>query len=203
MIIVGEVKFGSKIVEQDIADQFGLSKTPVREAFLLLKKEGLVEISPRRGSFVFALSVQDIHDLFDVRSVIEPGAMRFAILRNSARLLRDLAQNIERSEALLEGDSSAYLKLDRQFHALFFQHAANPHLNAFSDAIAAKMHAIRHRIAFGQRFKTDSVAAHKTVLSHLQAGDLDAASVRLRQHIQAAIDPSTIEQLVREGSSSC
>lgn len=203
MIIAGDLKLGSRIAEQDIAARFGLSKTPVREALLILKKEGLIEILPRKGSFVFALSVRDIHDLFDVRGVIELGAMRFAIQRNATTLLRDLGQNIERSEELLERDTSEYLKLDRQFHALFFRHAGNPHLNAFSDAIAAKMYAIRYRIAFGRGFKTGSIAAHREVFSHLQAGSIDAAAARLGQHIQAAIDPETIEQLVKEGSSSC
>lgn len=204
MIITGELKFGTQIAENDLADRFGLSKTPVREAFLLLKKEGLVEIHPRKGTFVFTPSVEDIHDLIDIRRILEPGALRFAMERNPVRLLKDMAANLEQSEnAVIKADTPAYLKLDRQFHALLFQHAHNPHLSAFSDTVSAQMHAIRYRIAFGKGFMTRSIEAHKTIFALLQANDLDAAFARLGQHIHAAIDPATIRQLVQEGSGSC
>ena len=204
MIITGELKFGTQIAEHDLAAQFGLSKTPVREALLLLKKEGLVEIRPRKGTFVFAPSFADIHNLMDVRRILEPGALRFAMERSPVRLLKDLALNLEQSErVVMNADTPAYLKLDRQFHALPFLHAGNPHLSAFSDTVSAKMHAIRYRIAFGKGFMTRSIEAHKTLFSLLQANDLDGACQRLDQHLHAAIDPETIQQLVNEGAGSC
>jgi len=204
MIITGELKFGTQIVENDLAARFGLSKTPVREALLLLKKEGLVDIRPRVGTFVFAPSEADIHNLMDVRSILEPGAMRFAMDRNPARLLKDLGHNVEQSERVVaRADTPAYLKLDRQFHGLFFLHSGNPHLCAFSDTVSAQMHAIRHRIAFGRGFMTRSIAAHQTIFSQLRAGRVDEACTRLGQHIQWAIDPETILQLVNEGAGNC
>lgn len=204
MIITGELKFGTKIAENDFADLFGLSKTPIRESFLLLKKEGLVEIRPRKGTFVFAPSAEDIQHVMDVRRILEPGALRLAVERNPARLLKDLAVNLEQSESVvMKADTPAYLKLDRQFHALFFQHAENPHLSVFSDAISAIMQAIRYRIAFGKGFMARSIRTHKAIFSFLQANQLDAACQRLGQHTHGAIDPETVQQLVKEGAGSC
>lgn len=204
MIITAELKFGSPIIEGDLADRFGLSKTPVREALLILKKEGLVEVRPRKGTFVFAPSERDIHDLMDARRVLEPGALRYAMERNPIRLLRDMEQNLELSEqAVAQADTLAYLKLDRQFHALLFRHADNPHLNTFSAMVSAQMQAIRYRLAFNQGFMTRSIDAHKIIFGHLQAGDLAAATDRLTQHVQSAIHRDTIRQLVEEGKGSC
>jgi DNA-binding GntR family transcriptional regulator len=204
MITIGEFKFGAQLAESVLASRFGLSKTPVREALLLLKQEGLVEIHPRKGTFVFAPSAKELRSLLESRAILEPGALRLALERNRVRLLTELALNLESSDAVLKKtNTDKYLQLDRKFHTLFFQHAENPYLNKFNDTVAAKMHAVRYRLAFAKGFINRSITEHKHIFSLLENDGVDEACKALGEHINLCITEENIHQLVAEGVGTC
>jgi len=204
MIITGELKFGTQMAESVLAAQFGLSKTPVREALLLLKQEGLVEIHPRKGTFVFAPTAKELHELIESRSIVEPETLRLAMKRNKLLLLTDLSENLYNSEDVLRRtDIDSYLDLDRKFHALFYDYAGNSYLQGLNDTVAAKMHAVRYRLAFAPGFINRSISEHKRMFSLLERGDVDGACNALREHISLCITEHNIKQLVVEGCGVC
>ncbi|MFO7971698.1 MAG: GntR family transcriptional regulator, partial [Desulfobacterales bacterium] len=77
-ILTGRIKGGDQLLEDKLKDEFGVSRTPLREAFRILEKEGLIEIMPRKGSFVRGITRQDIEENFPVRAILEGLAARLA-----------------------------------------------------------------------------------------------------------------------------
>jgi DNA-binding GntR family transcriptional regulator len=130
-IIDGRLGFGEQVSEIGLATTFGISKTPVREALLRLKLEGLVEIHPQRGSFVFSLSGQQVHELMQFRELIESAALGEAIREDRAALSRMLEDNLAamaRCEA--EGKMERIPELDSDFHESILKACSNPYLRA-------------------------------------------------------------------------
>ena len=82
LIITDKLGLGEQLSEQALAEQLGVSRTPVREAFLKLQTERLVEVKPQRGTFVFQYDTTELREICELREVLEPGALRIAIKRD-------------------------------------------------------------------------------------------------------------------------
>ncbi len=116
-ILGGGFRQGEHLVEAKIADQLNISRGPVREAFKLLRAEGLLNEEPRRGTFVVSLTAQDVRDIYGLRAALEGRAARLiARSRDPVALarLRELADDIDR--AVTTGDSVAVSRADLAFH---------------------------------------------------------------------------------------
>lgn len=125
-IVSGDMPLGAPLSENALATELGVSKTPVREALLQLKMEGLVSIQPQRGSFVFDMTVEEIAKLGELRESLELTALRLAMRRRPDALLADMTSTIAAMEtAVVNDDNAAYRKLDTAFHDLLFQHCDN------------------------------------------------------------------------------
>lgn len=94
-ILQGRLKQGEKLTEQKICDEYGISRTPVREAFRQLELEGFIETLPNRGAFVRGFSPQDIQDLYELRKAYEILAVRWAIERITDKELEKLEEAFE------------------------------------------------------------------------------------------------------------
>lgn len=210
-IITGELRFGEQIVESELAARFGLSKTPVREALLALQKEDLVVILPRKGTFVFAPTVRELERLMETRQLIEVGALRQAMKRNSIRLLKEMGELLEESYILLDksggsirgADVELYLRTDTDLHQLFFTHTDNPFLISFYYRIAAQLSAVRYRLSFERSFVHRSIIEHREFFGDLKAGRIDEACRNLEAHIGRCFTPDNIGRLASEGSGTC
>lgn len=204
MIITGELRFGAQLTEGVLATKFGLSKTPIREALLLLKREGLVTIHPRKGTFVFSPSAEELRSLIETRAIVEPGALRLSMRRNAVHLMKDVANNLERSNLVVaKADADKYLQLDTQFHALFFAYTENSFLDAFNNTIATKMHAIRYRLFYEKQFIERSIREHTKIFELICDKHIDEACHALNTHIFLCLDEDLITQIVNEGSGTC
>src|SRR5262245_139770 len=129
-IVRGDFQLGEALSETTLAADLGISKTPVREAFLRLKTEGLVDVQPQRGTFVFRMSAAEVRDLSEFRDVLEISALRLAMRKGASALgstLARIAADMER--ALARGDTAAYRELDSVFHERIIHHIANAYLN--------------------------------------------------------------------------
>jgi DNA-binding GntR family transcriptional regulator len=116
-IIDGELKLGEALSENVLAAQLGISKTPVREALLQLKLEGLVDIQPQRGSFVFTMNPKDMEEFCEYRIILETAALRSAIENDEAGLVVALEQRAKKMvKALEENDFSSYRRIDTDYH---------------------------------------------------------------------------------------
>lgn len=188
MIVTGALEFGQQITERHLSDQFGVSKTPVREAMVRLALEGLVEIKPRAGNFVFVPTEDMITQITDLRRLLESGALKSALRHNRDALLAALRDNIDQSRLVHESDdpSRTYRKLDNAFHAIFFAYADNPYMSQAYDVIAHKVRSMRNRLTFPPSFVRVSLAQHAEIVDLLERDQLGQAVMHLDYHIGAS-----------------
>ncbi|WP_068088069.1 GntR family transcriptional regulator [Polycladidibacter stylochi] len=142
-IITGELKLGDILSENDLADRLCVSKTPIRNAIGQMKVEGLVEVIPQKGTYVFSLDNVRLQRFSEHRIVLEQAALKLSAERNLQALQQKLAQIIEKMPAAHEsGSMNEFLSLDMEFHQAFFDYSGNIYLSESYAMIAAKNCAI-------------------------------------------------------------
>ena len=173
----GEFGFGEALSEAGLSQKLGVSRTPVREAFARLQREGLVVVRPQRGTFVFDLTAEEFREICDCRTELETSALRLAMGRNAADLAERLGTIVDRmGVARAHGRVRDYLRLDRDFHQALFDACGNRYLAVAHGLIAGQMAALRARLG------TDAAHMEKSFREHVQiagcVADGDAAGAR-------------------------
>jgi DNA-binding GntR family transcriptional regulator len=183
-IVDGRLSVGQPLSENALAAELGISKTPVREGLLQLKMQGLVEIRPQRGSYVFSLDDDSVAELCELRAVLELAALRLALASSRGRLVHDIAGVVARmDEALAADDLAAYRRLDAEFHQSIVNCGGNRFLIEAYEAIALKVQALRTRLSVSQAHIDASIDQHRTMLGHVRSGEDIAAETLLARHI--------------------
>jgi DNA-binding GntR family transcriptional regulator len=129
LILSGELAPGSRIDQNELAQRFGISLVPIREALARLQSSGLVRMLPHRGVFVEALSIEELIDIYSVREVLEEEAARLAcdhLTPVDLAELEALAACMEESAA--SSDDDTFLEANRNFHFTIYRAANRPHL---------------------------------------------------------------------------
>ena len=183
-IVQGRYALGEQLSEVTVAAQLGVSRTPVREAFLALKEQGLVEIRPQRGTFVFSLTKAEYQALSDLRCILELGALELAVARDRLGLVRRLTVTVEAmrvlpGEALNEG-----LVQDTAFHAALIEASGNPWLVEAAGSIAGRIEAIRQRWQTRHGDVRRIADDHGRIVAAIAEGDVGAARALLGGHIR-------------------
>jgi DNA-binding GntR family transcriptional regulator len=134
-ILDGSFEGGQLITEGEVADGAGMSRTPVREAFLRLEAEGLLKLYPKRGALVVPVSITEVTSVMQTRLVVERWALEQVILRD-LDLTAAMVAVITQQEALAAaGDGLGFVEADREFHRLFVVAAGNPILLQLHDSL--------------------------------------------------------------------
>jgi DNA-binding GntR family transcriptional regulator len=185
-IVDGQFEFGEALSEIALANELGVSKTPVREAFLQLKNEGLVEILPQRGTFVFKMTTEQLRQLMEMRELLEVNSLRFAMRGGGEDLARELQRIIESMEKTAnDRDPVTYRRHDADFHAAMIRASANAFIQSAYNVIALRVQAFRNRVSLdAQNWR--SLDEHKQVLAYVEEKDADAAAEALLNHIRGA-----------------
>lgn len=186
LIVTGKLKLGEQLSENTLADRLGVSRTPVREAFLRLEAERLVEIRPQRGTFVFHCDATDVRDICELRAILEAGALRLGMQRDRAWLLAALERNIAISEAAALESSADYQPFDHEFHEIIVGASGNRQLIEAYGRIAGRVRALRYRLIRTLVQVEGSKAAHREVVDGVRANAPDAAEVALRHHVYSS-----------------
>ena len=189
MIIAGDVLPGAPLSEVTLAETFGVSRTPVREALKQLQTEGLIEIRSRVGTFVTKPTRRDITELFEMKMVLEGAAARLLAARGDVPELRAMQANVVASErAIAAGDVEEYVPLVHEFHELLITGADNRKL-------AAHYRILMNQLAYNRLVRTSlsqpgracqSESEHQRVVNLLLAKDGDGAERLTRDHVQAS-----------------
>ena len=130
-IIEGRIKAGERLMEPDVAKNLGVSRTPLREAFLQLESEGFVKVTPRRGAVVSELSEKDAEETYVIKSALEGLAARMAvnnITPETIQQLRALNAEMEKKASSKEKDHRAILDLNAKYHYLMNKASGNEKL---------------------------------------------------------------------------
>jgi len=202
-IVSGEFELGQALSETAIAAVLGVSKTPVREALLRLKTEGLVDIQPQRGTFVFRISAVEVRKLSEFRQVLEVAALRLAMRRDAAALGRVLERIVrDMRAAIASGDAARYREQDGHFHQCIIDRCANHHLIRAHAMIAFRVQALRNRLSSNPALNAASLEQHRMLAQLIGSGSEARAVTLLRKHIAKTRDDyaNTVRTRARAGS---
>jgi DNA-binding GntR family transcriptional regulator len=186
-----ELPPGHRLDLDDLQSQLGISRTPLKEAISRLATEGLITVVPRRGSYVTELTAQDVAERFDVRQMLELGAVDEIITNLTDEHLDNLRRVYADLEALttpegLTSDYFGFLNKDREFHSTMLRIAGNQLLLDVYEGL--NIHLQVAKVFYIAQDKRTSLVGyeHREILKALEARDAEALRATLREHIQSA-----------------
>jgi len=184
-IIDGEFALGAAISEEMVAQSFGVSRTPVREALGQLQSQGLVVIKPQVGSYVFTPDAADIAALCSFRIIIEPRAAELAYRRDRAATVAAMEAAVaDMKQSLTDKDNVAYGRADTALHEAFFAHCGNRYLVESYQLVSGRVAALRTNFSSPIDVRTPaSFDEHRRLLRWFERGDLAAFETLLTSHI--------------------
>jgi DNA-binding GntR family transcriptional regulator len=188
-IVEGRLDLGEQISEAALAAQLGISKTPVREALLALKLDGLVEIHPQRGTFVFRVAGEQVAEICRFREILESAALGEAMGRDRAGLAARLDENLrEMALAHRSRDVRRLPQLDADFHGTILALCGNGYLRSAYRLIEHKIHALRWRLPESNEQIEHCQDNHAVIVAHIREGSAAKAQTTLRRHIRDTLD---------------
>ncbi len=183
-IVKGDFQLGEALSEATLAIELGVSKTPIREALLRLRSEGLVEIQPQRGTFVFRMGPEEVRALSECRDVLESAALAMAMREDAPALGSALANIVSDMEvALARGDAATYREQDSQFHECIIRHAGNPYLFEAYAMIAFRVQTLRNLLSLDPVLNARSLKQHAQLCEVIAGGNAQDAIALLKLHI--------------------
>jgi DNA-binding GntR family transcriptional regulator len=184
-IVEGRLPLGGALSELRLAAALGVSRTPVREALNALQQQGLIDIQPQSGSFVFLPSEEAVGELCEFRRIAEVAALRLCFARRSEDALRQLrAANAAMERATSTGDGIAISRADAAFHQAIADHSTNSHLIKAYKLISGRVGALlTYNLTANATARKRSMAEHRAMIVAFARGDIDRAEAILDEHI--------------------
>lgn len=183
-IIDGRIGLGAGLSENGLAAELGISKTPVREALMQLKQEGLVEVQPQRGTYVFRLAAEQVTMISELREILELAAIKASMARNHGDLVRRMTALCEGMREAYEADDPlAYRKLDGEYHDTIVDLCGNTYIRSAYRQISFCIQALRSRLSTEAQLNKLSLADHREMLRLVKAKEGAGLQKLLRAHI--------------------
>ena len=184
-ILVGNITPGTRMMEVELAEELGVSRTPVREAIRKLEKEGLVTIEPRRGAYASDISVRDLVDVLEVREDLEGLAASLAATRMSEECLSELEEITKGySKAIQENDTEEIIRYDEMFHKKIVESTENKTLIQMIKNVQEL--ALRFRYLYYDDFSRyeNMPTEHKEIIDSIRSGDSETAREVADRHVR-------------------
>ena len=185
MVITREILPGKKISEETLAQEIGVSRTPIREALFRLEHEGIVKIIPRRGAFVVKQSRENIVEILQVREVLEALIVRLVTPLLDESDIRKLRSSLEKLRAIPEKERHVidYTNSELEFHDILRKKCPNQMLRRMMEMVNARLQIIRLRtvVLTGRPQKT--LDEHTAILEMIEKGDAEEAELMMRRHV--------------------
>lgn len=181
-ILRGTFKPGEKVPEPELAERFGISRTPIREAFRQLESEGYLTVVPRKGAVVTALSERDVEEFYSIKSILEGYAARIAADRLSEKDIERLTTINNRLQQLAkDGDVKTFFRVHNEFHELFIRAAGNDKLAELIGQLVLKFNRLRMTsLSLPGRMEI-SVEEHHKIIEAFRAHNGEAADNLVRK----------------------
>ena len=188
-IIDGRLEPGRRLKEEELARELGISRTPVREARLVLQTEGLLESAPNRGATVRTYEAADLDDLYQLRALLEGFAARRAAARISPADLDRLRESCERFVALrAEDDVTDLVRENLSFHNVILEAAGSERLVQMVRKVIELPLVYRSYVWYSPEQKLISEHYHRQLTAALTAHDAERAELVMKEHILEARD---------------
>jgi len=189
-IILGTFPLGAKLSEQKLADRLQVSRSPVREALVLLQIEGLVRVFPKRGSFVFSPDAQVIHDLCEHRTILETACIALAIERDLMGLLSGMQDGLDHmNNAIKTSDTKQYSLGDLKFHRAIIARSDNASMVKVYETTIGPLMALRTHLFTISGINLDrSMDEHADLLNACAQKDITLAQAICKRHINHLVE---------------
>ena len=184
-IIENRFALGEKMSEAQLSELYGVTKAPIRSAYIRLEGEGLIDIRPQNGTFVFRPTADELRALCELRTALEVEAMALALERDPAGLEADIRRIlVEMREALKVRAREAYQSLDTEFHLCILGRASSRLLEqTYRSQVNSRFAALRYRFSQDEAHNANSIAEHEALKQAIVRRDVAAAIRLLRDHI--------------------
>jgi DNA-binding GntR family transcriptional regulator len=186
-IFARELEPGAWIDESKLSAEYGISRTPLREALKVLAAEGLVTMKPRRGAYVAEMSRDDVAQIYHLLSLLEADAAGEVARRADATQLAHLAQLHERLEKQVR-QRDAFFAANEQFHMALLDIAGNRWRMQIVADLRKVMKLNRHHSLFKQGRLSDSLAEHRALMSAITAREGAKAAKLMREHFASGLE---------------
>jgi len=195
LILTGEMKPGTRLMEVDLADEMGVSRTPVREALRKLEKDKLIFIEPRKGVYVSDISVSDMMDVIEIRETLESLAASLAAGKIEESDLKDLLEARRAYEkAVLEDDKAGLIESDTLFHKIIVEASGNSYLIGICNNIGELVQRFRSKY-FHEFDRAEVVTAeHERIYKAISERDPEAAKKAAAYHASSLHEALLIYQ---------
>ena len=184
-ILRGELKPGERLMEIQLANKLGVSRTPVREAIRKLELEGLVLMIPRKGAEVADISEKSLKDVLEVREALEELAARLAcdkITKEGINRLKEAAQDFR--SALKSNDITQMAEADVRFHDVICNATENQKLGQLLNNLREQMYRYRIEYLKDQQVYEKLLSEHEEIIRHIEKGEKDEAARVVSRHIE-------------------
>ncbi len=184
-IIAGRIPAGERLVQEELAEQLGASRIPVREALRTLEAEGLVCFERNRGAVVVPLMIEDASNLYRARAALEDVAVRQAAERHAPDLAapwRDRAR-----VAAEQRDLPTLIRVDRTFHESIGQASGNVYLQRLQAQLWSQIERVMHEYLRFERYPQHVWEEHQMIAHAIQAGRGAEAARYMRRHLDASL----------------
>ena len=181
-ILKGTLKPGERVSEPELAERFGISRTPIREAFRQLESEGYLEVMPRKGAVVASLSERDVVEFYAIKSILEGHAARIAAERMTDRDLERLETiNAKLQQIAADGDIKSFFRVHNEFHELFIKASGNDKLVELINQLVLKFNRLRLASLAQPGRMEISVQEHRKIIEAFRKHDGDQADSLVRR----------------------
>jgi DNA-binding GntR family transcriptional regulator len=183
-IAAGHLEPGSRLDEQEIAQRFGVSRTPVREAFRLMAANNLVELRGRQGATVRAISAEALIEMFQVMAELEGLCARLAARRVSQAWRDEISEIHQRLKAAGEaGNIDMFYDVNQEFHEAIYEASRNAFLADQTRKLRNQVAAYRRRVTRMPNRIADTVREHEAIMQAILAHDPERAHSTMRDHV--------------------
>lgn len=195
-ILRGELKPGERLMEIQLANKLGVSRTPIREAIRKLELEGLVLMIPRRGAEVAEITEKSLRDVLEVRKALEELSVQLACERITEEQIQELKNAAKEFEVLLKsGDVTEYAEADVKFHDIIYHATDNQRLIQLLYNLREQMY--RYRVEYLKKSEVHEqlLAEHNYIIEMIEKGDSKRAVEAVCQHIDNQVE--TVADTIR------
>ena len=183
-IVGGAIKPGQRLIETELAENLGTSKSPVREALKRLEGEGIVTLIPRKGYFVRDINRKSIEDFVDIMIVIEPAIVGYALKQKTDAVCKEIDEIInEMKRTLKKKDYESYVELNDRFHLLFVDLTENEWFLKFFNTLHKQSDMLRSLSLHSRDRFTRSIEEHAAIAEAFKKGNEKQLLEAVRHHI--------------------
>ena len=184
-VMNGHCVAGDRLVETQLAEQLGVSRTPVREALRMLEQDGLAVAVPRRGTVVAGLNKDDAIETYDLRAVIEGLSARLAATNITAREVKQLRGKLEKMRPQ-PGNHEGYMRAHAEFNTTIIGASRSHRIAQFIDTLSGQIRSLRGVSLATRERQEEAWKEHVAIVDALEARDAARAEALARQHVENA-----------------